>query len=153
MTNTTTNTAVDLGGGWRLEARPLHPGEESALWLPETLVWPNGEHQMAVTAKHAAMLRDLAARLASATATRALTFPEGEAYVLAQRVGELKKALQLAHDVLDDANANGQLGDASLCCWCQAGAYDGEQGVLHQPDCPLLVIRKVLAWQARAGIA
>ena len=62
-------------------------------------------------------------------------------------VRELHRILetaQRAHDAMDELNA--RLGSQwELCRFCNAHEYDGEHGILHYNDCPLLVLRLALA--------
>jgi hypothetical protein len=57
---------------------------------------------------------------------------------------EVEAALQKAHDAMDDLNA--RLGSMwHLCRFCTANEYDGERGIIHDAECPVLVARLVLA--------
>ena len=63
--------------------------------------------------------------------------------VAESREVRLEKALQVLHDAVDDLNG-GEGTDEYLCLLCHVGDYNALVGILHTPECPLRISRKVL---------
>lgn len=67
---------------------------------------------------------------------------------LSARVEVLERALEKAHDALDDVNAGRDLNvDDGWCRWCHTASYDGKVGLVHNADCLILELRQVLSTQ------
>ena len=54
-----------------------------------------------------------------------------------------KRAMKLMKEIENKMDEmNGALGDAgSLCLFCHAKMYDGQEGVKHHPECPIAQVR------------
>lgn len=55
---------------------------------------------------------------------------------------DLLAALETAHDILDDLNAENS--EVTLCLFCAATEYDGEVGIQHEADCVILEWRGII---------
>lgn len=55
---------------------------------------------------------------------------------------ELKKLLLECEKILDENNAT-SLG-SSYCSYCQCRTYDGNKGLIHENNCIMIKLRKVV---------